>query len=71
MAPPDPSYPMTARSGQCNKAEDQEKNVKTTFIKVIQVLKGKYLKEIQEKTNTTVEQSVNLLKNTKKKQRDW
>lgn len=44
MAPPEPSYAMSARPEYFNVAEAQENNLKTHLIKMIEVLKEKMKK---------------------------
>jgi hypothetical protein len=38
MAPPEPSCPMTTRPDYFNTAETQENDLKTNFMKLIEVL---------------------------------
>ena len=54
MAPPEPSYPTTARPKYSNIAEAQENNLKINFMRMTKVLKeemSRFLREIQENTN--------------------
>lgn len=45
MAPPEPSYPTTVRPEYFNAAEAQKKDLKTIFMKVIEVLKEEIKKK--------------------------
>jgi hypothetical protein len=54
MIPSEPTYPTKTSPEYSNTAEMQEKNLKTNFLKMINILReemNKYFKGIQENTN--------------------
>ena len=59
MPPPEPSYPTAANSECSSTVEAQENQLKTNFMKMIEVFKedmNKSLKEIQENRNKQLEE---------------
>jgi hypothetical protein len=58
MAPPEPSYPTTASPGYPNIAEEQENDLNSNLMKIIEAFKeerNSFLKEIHENTTKQVE----------------
>ena len=54
MAPPEPRYPATTSPGFPNEPEAQDKDLKITFLNMIEALKeeiSKFLKEFYGSTN--------------------
>lgn len=74
MAPPDPSYPVTAKPEYSNAAQAGENDLKTNRMKIIDILKENMkeaLKEIKEKANKqTKMEEINKSHNAKKAKRN-
>ena len=68
LAPPELGYPMTERPEYSNTFEWQENDLKTNFVKIIEVLKAEMKKslKIERKINKNWRSSINSLKNSEK-----